>query len=209
MSEHLDEHGQPCTRHVTSHDKLLAYAMLGSRVSSFHHESASKLQSLMMALDEIGELAGEVESDLRTAIDTAQSALRQLHGLLGTNRALAKPPQRVPTLLPVMLDRAGERQGVKVRGTVPSVDVMVAPPSMMHALALLLDLIAGLPAGGRTVHVTGESSGDRITVTLAGNAEPTHPNANELIAVAAFIIARETGTLRCAAKGFVVELPLA
>ena len=209
MSEHLDEHGQPCARHAPAPDKLLAYAMLGSRVSGFHHETASKLQSLMMALDEISELAGELESDLRTAIDTAQAALRQLHGLLGTNRALAKAPQRTPTLCPELLDKAGERHGVRVRGSVPSVEVMVAPPSMLHALAVLLDLIAGLPAGGRTVQVTSESRDGRIAVTLAGNVEPAHPNANELIAVAAFIIARESGTLRCAPRTFVVELPLA
>ncbi len=209
MTEHLDEHGRPCARHAPAHDKLLAYAMLGSRVSGFHHETASKLQSLMMALDEISELVGEIESDMRTAIDTAQSALRQLHGLLGTNRALAKPPQRTATLLPELIDRAGERHGVKVRGNVPSVEVMVAPPSMQHAFGLLLDLIAGVPAGGRTVQVTSETTGDRIRVTLAGNVEPMHPNANELISVASFIVARESGTLRCATKGFVVELPLA
>lgn len=209
MIEHLDETGKPCTRHPVTHEKLLAYATLGSRVSGFHHDAASKLQSLVMALDEISELIGEDGSDVRTATETAQGALRQLHILLTANRALAKPPQLARTLLAELLARAGERHAVKLRGDVPSIEVMVAPPSMTHAFALLLDMIAGPPSGGRTVEVTIESDGDRVKLVLAGNVEATHPNANELIAVASFVVGREEGALQCAPKGFVVELPLA
>lgn len=209
MIDHFDETGAPCTRHPVSQDKLLAYAALGSRVSGFHHDAASKLQSLVMALDEISELIGDTDSDVRIATETAQGAVRQLHGLLTTNRAFAKPPQFVRTLLPELLARGAERHGVKLRGSVPSIEVMVAPPSMTHAFAMLLDMIAGPPSGGRSVEASVARGDVRVTVTLAGNVEPTHPNANELIAVATFIVGRELGTLHCAPRGFAVELPLA
>jgi hypothetical protein len=207
--EHLDENGQSCTRHPIARDKLLSYAALGSRVSGFHHDAASKLQSLVMALDEISELIGEDSSDLRTATETAQTAVRQLHTLLSANRALAKAPQPTRTLLPELLQRAAERHGIKLRGEIGNIELMVAPPSMVHAFSMLLDLIGGPPSSGRGIEVKADSDGDRVKVSLVGNAEPTHPNANELIALAAFMIEREEGTLRCATKRFVVEVPIA
>jgi hypothetical protein len=207
--EHADEDGNPCTRHVAERDKLLAFAALGSRISGFHHDAASKLQSLVMALDEISELIGEDESDVRTATETAQSAVRQLHALLTANRALAKPPAVVPTLLPELLQRAAERHAVKLRGNVPSIEVMAAPPSMTHAFSLLLDMIAGPPSQGRAVEATAQTEGTRVTLTLDGNVEATHANVNELIALAAYMVAREGGAVRCGAKKFVVELALA
>ena len=209
MIEHTDEGGQPCTRHAPAEDKLLAYAAVGSRISGFHHDAASKLQSLVMALDEISELIGEAESEVRTATETAQTAMRQLHTLLSTNRALAKAPQIASTLLPELLQRAAERHAVKLRGQVSSLDVLAAPPSMTHAFAMMLDMIAGLPAQGRTVEVSAQSVDRRVTVTLTGNVEATHQNVNELITLAAFIVAREGGVMRCGSKKFIVELPLA
>jgi len=207
--EHLDETGQPCTRHAVSRDKLLTYAALGSRVSGFHHDAASKLQSLVMALDEIGELIGEEASELRTATETAQTAVRQLHGLLSANRALAKTPQPTRALLPELLARAAERHGVKLRGEVGTIEVMVAPPSITHCFAMLFDMLAGPPPGGRAVDVAAASDGDRARITVTGNVEAAHPNANELIALSVFMIEREDGSMRCGPKTFVIELPVA
>lgn len=208
MFDHLDEEGRPCTQHVVARDKLMMYATVGSRASGFHHDTASKLQSLVMALDEISELIGEEESDLRTATETAQTAVRQLHMLLTANRALTKPPQQTAALVPELLQRAAERHGVKLRGEVASLQVNVAVPAMIHALALLLDMIAGPPTSGRAVEVAARSDAGRATLTLTGNVEPMHPNANELIAVASYVLAGESGTLRCGPCRFTVELPL-
>jgi hypothetical protein len=199
----------PCTRHVPANDKLLAFAAVGTRISGFHHDAASKLQSLVMALDEIGELIGEEPSDVRTATETAQTAVRQLHGLLTANRALAKPPQVTRTQLAQLLQRGADHYSVKLRGELPAYEVMASPPSMTHALSLLLDMLAGLPAQGRVVEIAAASDGARVTLTLSGNVDATHQHANELVAVAAFMIAREGGALRCGAKRFVVELALA
>jgi len=207
--EHFDEDGKPCTQHVASEERLLAFAAVGTRISGFHHDAASKLQSLVMALDEIGELIGEQESDVRTATETAQTAVRNLHALLTVNRALAKGPQPARAMLPELLQRAAERHAVKLRGQVSSIEVMVALPSMTHAFAMLIDMIAGLPSQGRAVEVEATSDGDRAIVKLTGMVEATHPNVNELITVAAYMVGREDGVLRCGSKRFVVELPVA
>jgi hypothetical protein len=206
---HTDEDGKPCTRHAPADAKLLAYAALGTRVTGFHHDAASKLQSLVMALDEIGELIGEAESDIRTATETAQMAVRQLHTLLTANRALAKAPTPTRMHVPELLQRAAERYSVKLRGQIGGIEVMAAPPSITHAVSLLLDMVAGPPAQGRTVEVEAVTSGGRVTLTMIGNVEPTHQHLNELIAVATFMFEREQGSLRCGTKRFVVELPLA
>lgn len=208
MIEHLDEHGAPCKRHPSSVETLLAYASIGSRASGFHHDAASKLQSLMMALDEIDEIVGQDGSEIRQATDTAQMALRELHALLTHNRALAKAPQRKQTPLGELIARAGDRHGVKVKGNIGAFEPIIASPSMTHAFAVLLDLIAGPVQSGRVVEVQAERAGERVKIALIGGAEPTHTNANELIAIANYLITREEGQLRCAPKGFIVQLPL-
>ena len=56
-------------------DGVLAWAAVGSRISGFHHDSASKLQSLMMALDEAAELAGN-QPELARSLETAMTYVR-------------------------------------------------------------------------------------------------------------------------------------
>jgi hypothetical protein len=207
VEPHLDETGQPCTRHAAiSIDTLLAYAAIGSRASGFHHDTASKLQSLMMAVDEIGESAND---ELKGAAATAAAAIRDLHALLTVNRALAKPPQRKKTPLSELLTRAAERNGVRLIGDTPAVAVHVALPSIAHALAMLLDLAAGPIQGTRSVSLS-VATGPRIRIQItASNGFATLPNANEQISLAAFLMKREDGTLACQPNGFVVELPAA
>jgi len=208
MTDHADEAGQPCTRHAASRDKLLDYALLGARASGFHHDAASKLQSLMMALDEINELIGEDSSELRTATETAQTSLRELHQLLTANRALAKPPQRREMPLRDLLKAAADRTGVRLSGEYGGPNVNVAQPACTQAFAMLLDLIAGSVQSARTVEVHVEQ-GEHVSIRLVGSAEPTHASANEQIEIAAHVIEREQGSLRCAPKSFVVQLPSA
>lgn len=209
-AQHVDESGQTCTRHAPiSLDALFAYAAVGSRVSSFHHDAASKLQSLMMAVDEIGELAND---EMRGAVATARTALRDLNQLLTINRALTKPPQPKATPLREVIARAAERFGVKVRGELPAVDVNVALPSIAHALALLLDMTAGPLRDARTVAVASSVATGRVTLTLTATGPlsgGTSANPNELVAVAAYMLRREGGTLSCRPDGFVAVLPLA
>jgi hypothetical protein len=210
MTEHHDETGHECQRHPRiAEQRLCELALLGSRMPGFHHDAASKLQSLMMALDEISELSAEADPMTLGAIDTAQAALRELHQLLTTNRALAKTPQRVEIALDELLRHAAERVGVKLRGALPACTVRVAVPAMTHALAQLFDLTAGPNHLGRAVEVTIEI-GDTALLTIVGPFSPAAPNAlvAEVLALASFAIVRDQGTLTCAeGDRFTVRLP--
>ena len=205
---HLDESGQPCSRHAAINDDvLLAYAAVGSRVSGFHHDAASKMQSLMMAIDEITELGND---EARSAAATASTALRDLHQILTVNRALAKPPQRKPTPLRDLVTRAAERFGVKARGELPATNVQVALASAAHALSLVFDIAAGPLQQARTVDLTTREQDGRVwlDITTSGPFSTT-PNPNELLALATFLLRREEGELNCKPNGFVVALPVA
>lgn len=212
MSDHLDETGQPCTRHANLDvTRLYELATLGSRMPAFHHDAASKLQSLMMALDEISEL-GSSEPDMRTAIDTAHAALRELNQILGTNRALAKAAQKSRIGLAELVQRAAESFGVRVRGDIQAQDLRVAVPAVRHAMSLLLDLAAGPSHLGRVVDVSCTFDGDRYELTISGPPEAASklpPNAGESLAIVKFVIDREDGELRCHPTGFVVRVPAA
>jgi hypothetical protein len=213
MTDHLDETGQPCTRHAALQTtRLYELATLGSRMPAFHHDAASKLQSLMMALDEISELASSSDADIRAAIDTAHAALRDLNQILSTNRALAKAPQKSRTGLSELVHRAAESFGVRVRGDIQAQDIRVAVPAVRHALSLLLDLAAGPSHLGRVVDVTCTFDGDRYELTISGPPEAASklpPNAGDSLGIATFVIDREDGELRCTPLGFVVRMPAA
>lgn len=213
MTQHRDESGEPCTRHPDlATPRLYELATLGARMPGFHHDAASKLQSLMMALDEIGEIAPFDDPTLRTAIDTATMALRELHQLLNANRALAKPAARVPVAISELVQRAADRVAVSVRGELPACDVRVSVPATTHALAQLFDLLAGTSLHGRAVAVALEQGTQAVlTVTGARDASRSAASTGELLGLATYAIEREEGSLTCADDGarFVVRLPLA
>lgn len=179
-------------------DRLMELALVGSRMPGFHHDCASKLQSLMMALDELSELSEDAEPMARSAIDTAHTALRELHQMFTANRALTKPAQRTNTSIDELVQRAADRVGVKVRGTLTADTVRVAVPAITHALSQLLDLAAGPSHLGRVVDVSVEA-GERVTLVIVGPKEAlakVPANAQEVLALATFVIDRERGTLR-------------
>src|SRR5581483_1744797 len=92
---HVDDAGQPCARHApVATETLLHLAMVGSRASAFHHDCASKLQGLVMALDELGELSEHGDPQVLRAIEAAMESTKELHALLNMNRALTKPPSK-------------------------------------------------------------------------------------------------------------------
>lgn len=211
--QHLDESGQRCTRHAeVTEQRLFELATLGSRMPAFHHDAASKLQSLMMALDEISEIASSDVADLRTSIDTAHASLRELNQLLAANRGLAKAPQRARIALPELVAQAAGATGVGMRAGILAKDVRVAAPAVRHALGLLLDLTAGPSHLGRVVDATCELDGSSYVLTMSGPPEAAAKlpsSAGESIAIATFVIEREQGTLRCTPTGFVVTVPAA
>ena len=209
MAKHRDETGAPCTRHgELTEQRLYELATLGSRMPSFHHDAASKLQSLIMAIDEISELASG--DDLRTPIDTAHAALRDLNQILSANRQLAKAPQKARIGFAELVQNAAAGCGVRTRGEVPAHEVRVAISAVRHALSLLIDLAAGPSHLGRVVDVACADDGDRLELTITGPAEASAKlpaSAPEMTAIATFILDREDGEVRCTPNGFVVRVP--
>lgn len=209
-TNHLDDTGAACTVHpVVDPDELFALAVVGSRSPSFHHDLASKLQGLMMSVDEIGELTADAPPAVARAIDTANTTLREVLALLNMNRALTKAPTKSSTTLAELVARASERVYVNVKGAMPTATLEVSLPSLIHALALVFD-VAGGPGRGRNVAVTSEIANGSATLTLAASAEPP-PNAPASLALAAFVFGREGGELRCGQSGgvLIVRLPIA
>lgn len=213
LGEHLDEHAKPCTHHAAPPlEALLALATVGSRASGFNHDIASKLQGLMMALDEISELSEGLDAanreNISRATEGAQACLKDVLAILNTNRAMTKPPMRAPVTLHDLTTRAGERVYVTLQGALPELDVSVSAPTMIHALSIVFDIVGG-PGRGRTIPVDVSRSATHVQIAMT--IASTTPASPELLALASFVLARDGGSLRCANGGqrFLIELPIA
>ncbi|MEO8554719.1 MAG: hypothetical protein ABI678_32300 [Kofleriaceae bacterium] len=208
MTAHLDESGAPCVQHPPpTAANLMALALLGSRMPSFHHDVASKLQSLMMAVDELSELAETIEA--RAAANAAMISVKEITQLFAMNRALAKAPQRRPCPIGELFAGASERSGVQTVGELPAGTVDIALPSIAHACAVILDLAAGPLTMGRSVDLVGELGDQYVTVTVSGPpSTPLPANAGDMLALASFALAREGGELRCGPDRYVIKLAL-
>ena len=211
LPEHVDETGAPCARHpAISANSLYQLAMVGSRAPAFHHDCASKLQGLVMALDELTELTENGDPALIRAVETAMEASRELNALLNLNRSLTRPVPKTVIALTDLVARGAERAGVAVRGTLPEVSVNVGVAAMVHALALATDIAAGT-GRGRTLGVSAVVAGG--SVELALEMSPLQAgNAGEALAIAGFVVGRDGGgQLWCSSAGdrIVVRLAVA
>jgi len=209
---HADDRGEACARHpAISAETLMQLAMIGSRASAFHHDCASKLQGLVMALDELGELAEGGDPQMIRAIEAATESTRELHALLNINRALTKPQTRGPTALHDLLVKAAQRVGITLHGAPPAsapLLVEVAAPSVTHALALVLDVAAG-SGRGRSLQLAASEGASTVELSLAA-AQPPPSNASEMLAIASYVLTRDSGKLWCTGDNrIVVQLPLA
>jgi hypothetical protein len=209
IPDHLDETGAPCARHpAIAPGNLYQLAMVGSRAPAFHHDCASKLQGLVMALDELTELAEHGDPALMRAIETALEASRDLNALLNLNRALTRPAVKARIALRELVIRGAERVGVSVPGALPeSLIVSVGVAAVTHAFALAIDVAAG-SGRGRALTVAAASADGGIEVALhTSSVQPT--NASDAVAIASFVIAREGGRLWCSAAGdrMMIRLP--
>ncbi len=210
---HADDTGGRCARHpAISADAMMQLAMVGSRASAFHHDCASKLQGLVMALDELGELSEGGDPNVLRAIEAATESTRELHALLNINRALTKPQARAATGLGDLLLKAAHRVGITVHGVPPAsapVLVEVAAAAATHALALVFDVAAGT-GRGRSLTISVSDGAATVDLSLPA-ASPAPSNASEMLAIASYVLARDGARLWCAAgEGrIVVQLPAA
>jgi len=212
VPEHVDETGAPCTRHPPiSASSLYQLAMVGSRAPAFHHDCASKLQGLVMALDELSELTENGDPQLIRALETALEASRELNALLNLNRSLTRAVAKTQIAVPELVARGAERAGVSIRGTLAigaSVNVGVA--AMVHALALVVDIAAGT-GRGRSLEVSATQTGGDVDVVFQV-APQQASNAGDALAIASFVVGRDGGgRLWCSSTGeqIVIRLPVA
>ena len=211
VPDHVDETGAPCTRHAAiSPSSLYQLAMVGSRAPAFHHDCASKLQGLVMALDELTELTENGDPQLIRAVETALEASRELNALLNFNRTLTRPAARTTIALADLVARGAERVGVALHGALPSsllVTVGVSP--MTHALSLAIDVAAGT-GRGRTLAVSATPVGRDVELALQSSPLQA-TSAGEALAIATFVVARDGGgRLWCTSSGdqIVIRLPV-
>ncbi len=214
MSElvHLDDEARPCTVHGPAPAAaILHLAAIGARMSGFNHDIASKLQGLMMSLEEITELAGP-DSEVARSAELANAAVQELSKLLVVNRLLAKPPVASRIGLRELTTRASAQFGITLRGTLPEATLELAVPLVTHGLALAMDAIAGagrsrsLEVAVRLLAAEGPERA-RAELTFVASA-PSLASAPELLAIASWVVAREGGTVRCSASRLVVQLPV-
>src|SRR5262249_51177089 len=177
----------------------------------FHHDAASKLQSLVMALDEMTELGESTgDPDVARIATTSFGALRELQTLFNANRALTRPPQPVRISPGELIGRAAERAALVVHGEIPAVHVEANVPALTHAVAVVFDLASGPIKLGRAVAITASHAAGQVALTVRAPAATTPPPAHvsEMIAIATFAIRRDRGDLRSARNdGFVIRLP--
>jgi hypothetical protein len=211
VPDHVDETGAPCARHpAIAPANLYQLAVVGSRVPAFHHDCASKLQGLVMALDELTELTEHGDPQVIRAVEAALEASRELNALLNLNRMLTRPAARTAIALDDLVTRAAERVGVALRGALPpEVRVTVGVAPMIHALSLAIDVAAGT-GRGRTLAVKATPVGGDVELAL--HSSPLQaPNAGEAAAIASFVVARDGGgRLWCTSSGdqMVIRLPV-
>ncbi|MEO7730083.1 MAG: hypothetical protein ABIY55_03855 [Kofleriaceae bacterium] len=205
---HVDATGAPCTRHpAASAAGLMQLALVGSRAPAFHHDCASKLQGLVMALDELSELTEGGDPQILRALESALEASRELNALLNINRALTKPPGRTDIAVQDLVTRAAQRVAINVQGALPQAMVCVSVPAMTHGLALVLD-VAGGAGRGRTLAITGARGAAGVELVLPMSAIAPS-SAAEGLALATFVVARDGGRVWCATEGdrLHVQLP--
>lgn len=210
---HGSDDDEACTHPPASIDALLALAFLGTRTQGFNHDLASKIQGLMMAVDELTELViDNPDAELARVAESMTGAVGELNDVLTANRALTRPTIRGPLRLADLVQRAAERVGVRPGGPLFARDAEGAVieghlAGLTHALALAFD-VAGGPGRGRVVDVLATRDGDVVAVALI--ASPTAiASAGDLLAIARAVLRRDGGDLRCAGDRVVVRLPLA
>lgn len=186
----------------------MALASVGARMSPFNHDIASKLQGLMMSLDELDELIEHRgDPDLRRAIETAHAAVKELNALLTANRALTRGAKQTRTTLREVVRQAAERAGAQTRGEVVAAPIECSIPAIAHAIALVMDVCAGVQRL-RSIEITSEVGDGFAEVAFAINGAPP-ATASEHLALAAYGLARERGTLHCAPSQIVIRMPVA
>lgn len=206
ISGHVDENGGPCTHHAPVRpDVMMTLAMVGTRANGLNHDLASKLQGLLMTLENLVEqLAERGESELHRAAEDASAAAQDLAGLVMGSRQLTRSPGPSRRPLRELIDASCERAGLHLQTQLVNADVKVVVPHAIHALSLAIE-VAGGPGRSRPLDSECRLVDGRIELVLPA-ARQTTSYASEYLALAAEILRRDGGDVRCGADRIVIWL---
>lgn len=208
---HLGLLGAPCEAHErASLDRILALATIGSRVSTFNHDIASKLQGLMMALDELTELLeAKRDPELDRAAEAAQTSLREVNTLLSANRSLTRTATRSRAALGDVIKPAAAHININIviDGELPDAMLEGTLSLLQHGLGLAFDVAAGT-GRSRTLTLQTALVDGRVEISCA-TVSPPPAHAGDHLALAAFAIRHAGGELRCTPdQRIVIRIPL-
>lgn len=206
---HLDEHGEPCSIHPPARlEVLVTLALIGSRASGFNHDLASKLQGLMMTIEDLAErLAEHGDPELHRAAAEASVMAQEIAALVTVSRQLTR--SSTPTRRPLreLIAASCDRAGVELATELVEAEVELAAPPVIHAVSLAIEVAAG-PGRGGALDATCRFDGSRIELVLAAVPQTT-ALASEYLALASAILRREGGDVRCGAGRIAILLPSA
>ena len=186
---------------------MISLALVGTRATGFNHDLASKLQGLLMTLEDLVERLGERgEPELARAASEASVAAQEIAGLITESRALTRSPGPSRRSLRELVAASCDRAGVDLMTELPQVELDIIAPHVTHALALAIEVAAG-PGRGRPLESTCRVDGGRIELVISAARQSTS-YASEYLALAAAILRRDRGDLRCGADRLVIWLPL-
>jgi hypothetical protein len=205
-SGHTDESGGPCMDHAPVRpDVMLRLALVGSRATGFNHDLASKLQALLMTLEDLAERLGERgEPELHRAASDGFAMATEIAGLITESRALTRPPTPARRSLRELIAASCKRAGVGLTAEIVDAEVELAAPHVVHAISLAIEVAAG-PGRGRALESTCRVVDGRIELVLAA-ARKTTSYASEYLALAAASLRPHGGDVGCGAERIVILL---
>lgn len=187
--------------------ELLALALLGSRMGGFNHDLASKLQSLLMGMDELEELvADRGDAELTGALEGVRGAAEELASVLTESRALVRGTLARPSVA-ALVQAAAAQVGVMLTGELdPQWTSEVAHAPVLQALALALDVAAG--AGRqRSLAVSGAVRATMCELVVTCVTPPT-VKGTTLLGIARGALTATGGALALEGATIRIELPL-
>jgi hypothetical protein len=204
---HVDERGEPCKTHAPVRpDVMMRLALVGSRAAGLNHDLASKLQGLLMTIEDLTErLAERGDPELHRSACDAFTASQDLVGLVTTSRQLTRTssPSRQP--LRELIAASCDRAGVELAVQLVDADVQLVAAHAIQAIALAIEVAAG-PGRGRPLESTCRLVGGRIELVLLA-AERSTSYASEYLALASATLRRDGGDVRCGDGRIVIWLP--
>jgi hypothetical protein len=188
-------------------DGILSLALVGARARGFQHDLASKLQGLMIAVDEVAEHNAALgDPRLARAVDAAMLSLRDVQSLLAAFRALARGADPRPCSLRELISSAARSAGVAATDAVPDLSIHATPGAAAQALSLAFDLAD--PDTPVRVEVAARDTIAIAVPVRAGDAE-LDLDRGEAVEVMRFALARDGGDARDAGDRLVLQFRLA